>query len=323
MCTAVTFFNQDFYFGRTLDLEHVYGEEVVITPRRYPIKFRHRRSMDDHYAVIGVAHVVDGYPLYYDAVNEYGLCMAGLNFPGFARYGLVKPDKENVTSFEFIPYVLMSCKCMKDVRNLLGTMQLTQVSFKQDYPCTPLHWLIADKTQCITVESMADGIHIYDNPVGILTNNPPFDDQMFQLRNYMHLSPYPPENHFSAEVDLKPYSRGMGAIGLPGDLSSQSRFVRAAFMKLNSMCTVESCVSQYFHILDSVYQTRGSSRLENGKCEITQYSSCYNASKGICFYTTYNNRRITAVDMHREELQGNNLIHFPLYWDEDVLFLNR
>lgn len=322
MCTAITLSNKDFFFGRTLDLERIYGEEVVISPRNFPLHFRQRPFMERHYAIIGMAHVADGYPLYYDAANEAGLCMAGLNFPGFAKYMPVAEAKDNVASFEFIPWVLGQCGSVNELRARLTRLNLTGESFSPELPATELHWIIADRAECITIEALADGIRVHENPVGVLTNNPPFDDQMFQLCNYMHLSPNPPHNHFSCEVDLKPYSHGMGAIGLPGDLSSQSRFVRAAFTKLNSVCEDDDSVSQFFHILDSVGQTRGSCRLEDGSCEMTQYSSCLNASQGVYYYTTYGNRRISAVDMHREDTAGEQLFRFPLVSGEDIRFLN-
>lgn len=323
MCTAITFTMKDFYFGRTLDLERNYGEEVVISPRNFPISFKQLPTSNHHYAIIGMAHVSAGYPLYYDAVNEAGLCMAALNFPGFAKYKTCAAGKNNVASFEFLPWILGNFSSVKDVRKQLPHLQLIGEPFSKALPPTELHWIIADRTECITVEAMAEGVKVHENPIGVLTNNPPFDDQLFQLRNYMHLSPNPPFNLFSPDVDLKPYSRGMGAIGLPGDLSSQSRFVRAAFTKLNTLCTEEDSISQFFHILDTVYQTRGCCRLEDGSSEITWYTSCCNVSRGIYYYTTYGNRRISAVDLHRENLEGNQLLRFPLTEGEDICYLNR
>lgn len=322
MCTAITFHRNDFYFGRTLDLERSYGEEVVISPRNFPLYFRHRSSLNHHYAIIGMAHVSDEYPLYYDAVNEAGLCMAGLNFPLFAQYNSYAEGKNNMACFEFIPWILGICGNMEDVCRQLANLQLIGTPFSPEFSPTPLHWIIADRTECITVESLSDGLKIHRNPIGVLTNSPPFDDQMFQLCNYMHLSPYPPHNHLSSEVNLEPYSHGMGAIGLPGDLSSQSRFVRAAFTKLNSLCTEDESVSQFFHILDSVSQVKGCCRLKDGSCEITRYTSCCNASRGIYCYTTYGNRRISAVNLHHEDLNGDRLICFPLVTEEDIRFLN-
>lgn len=322
MCTAITFSGKDLFFGRTLDLERTYGEEVVISPRNFPLPFRERPCLEHHYAIIGMAHVADGYPLYYDAVNEAGLCMAGLNFPGFAQYGKGTEGKDNITSFEFIPWVLGQCRSTAEAENLLNRLQLTDIPFSPALPVSPLHWIIADRQKCITVEAMAGGIRVHENPIGVLTNNPPFDHQMLQLCNFMHLSPDPPRNSFAPHIDLDPYSRGMGAMGLPGDLSSQSRFVRAAFTKLNSLCPEDESVSQFFHILGAVSQTQGCCRLEDGSCVVTQYTSCCNASRGIYHYTTYGNRRICAVDLHREDLDGKSLLRFPLVMGEDIRMLN-
>ena len=174
------------------------------------------------------------------------------------------------------------------------------------------------------MESVADGLKVYDNPVGILTNNPPFDRQLFNLNNYMNLSPKQPCNRFSEQLPLSTYCLGMGGLGLPGDLSSMSRFVRAAFTKMNSVSgdSEEESVSQFFHILGSVDQQRGCSEDENGKYEITLYTSCCNAATGTYYYTTYNNHQITAVDMHRVDLDSADLKRYPLEDKEQILFRN-
>ena len=171
---------------------------------------------------------------------------------------------------------------------------------------------------------MADGLHIYENKVGVLTNNPPFETQMFLLNNYMNLSPKQPENNWSEELPLHTYSRGMGALGLPGDLSSASRFARVAYTKQNSVSgdSEQESVSQFFHILGSVDQQRGCCEVAEGKYEITIYTSCCNASRGIYYYTTYGNHQITAVDMHREDLDGSELIRYPLLEQGEVRWQN-
>ena len=259
MCTAATYKTKDFYFGRTLDYEFSYGEEITITPRNYKFNLKNMGIMETHYAMIGMAHIAENYPLYYDAINEKGLGMAGLNFVGNADYKEVIDGKDNIAQFEFIPYILGKCTSVKEARELIGKINITNIPFNEKMSLAQLHWIIADKNEAITVESIKDGIKIYDNPVGVLTNNPPFDKQMFNLNNYMNLSPKSPKNNFSDNLNLNMYSRGMGAIGLPGDLSSQSRFVRAAFVKTNSLSgeTESESVSQFFHILGSVEQQRG------------------------------------------------------------------
>ena len=324
MCTAATYRTKDFYFGRTLDYEFSYGEEITVTPRNYPFSFRYLPEKREHYAIIGMAHVEEDYPLYYDAVNEKGLGMAGLNFVGNAVYGEVREGKENVAVFELIPYILSQCENTEEARELLGKIQITDTRFKEQLPNGRLHWIIADEKEAITVESVTEGLKIYENVPGVLTNNPPFPMQMFQLNNYMQLSSRQPENLFSDQLSLETYSRGMGALGLPGDLSSASRFVRVAFTKLHARSGEGEAdsVGQFFHILGSVEQTRGCCELENGKYEITIYTSCCNATKGIYYYTTYTNRQITAVDMHREKLDGTELIRYPMLEEEQIRLQN-
>lgn len=324
MCTAATYKTADFYFGRTLDYEFSYGDEVTVTPRNYPFHFADREDISTHYALIGMACVTGEYPLYYEAVNEKGLGMAGLNFVGNAVYNDRKEGKDNIAQYEFIPWILGQCATVQEARALLAKINLTNRSFSEKFPIAQLHWIIADSAETITVEAVQEGLKIYDNPVGVLTNNPPFDEQMFALKNYMHLSAKSPANTFAPGLELTPYSRGMGGLGLPGDLSSQSRFVRVAFTKMNSISgeSEQESVSQFFHILGSVDQQRGCCVLDDGKCEVTLYTSCCNASRGIYYYTTYNNHQITAVDMHRENLDGEKLVYYPAIKEEQIRFQN-
>ena len=324
MCTAATYKTKDFYFGRTLDYEFSYGDEVVITPRNYNFHFLEKEDINKHYAIIGMAYVCDDYPLYYDAVNEKGLGIAGLNFVGNAKYFDKKEDKDNIAQFEFIPWILCQCSNVKEARKLIEKMNFLNVPFNKHLPLAQLHWLISDSEESITVESVSDGIKIYDNPVGVLTNNPSFDKQMFALNNYRHLSNKDLDNTFGNGLELDKYSRGMGGIGLPGDLSSQSRFVRVAFVKMNSISldSEEESVSQFFHILNSVDQQNGCCCLGDDKYEITIYTSCCNTNKGIYYYTTYNNHQITAIDMHKEDLESDRIICYSLIKNEQINFQN-
>ena len=324
MCTAATYKTKDFYFGRTLDYEISYGDQVVITPRNYIFDLRNGTQMKNHYAMIGMACIMQNYPLYYDAVNEKGLGIAGLNFVGNAHYNKPMEDKDNITQFELIPWLLGKCATVKEARKLLEHINLIDTPFLENMPVAQLHWIIADKNECITLESMEDGLKIYENPVGVLTNNPPFNYQMFNLNNYMHLSVENRSNTFSKDLTLNQYSRGMGAMGLPGDLSSQSRFVRVAFVKMNSLSgdSEEESVSQFFHILGSVDQQRGCCKLGENKYEITLYTSCCNADKGIYYYNTYDNHQISGVDMHKENLNGNKLITYTPVKNERIYMQN-
>lgn len=321
MCTAVTYKTKDFYFGRTLDYDFSYVEEITITPRNFLLRFRETEAFQKHFAFIGMAFVKDGYPLYYDAVNEKGLCMAGLNFVGNAHYSKIEKGKINLAQFELIPYILGKCASVNEALKEFKKINLADIRYSDDLPSAELHWIIADRDRAVTVEFVKAGMQIYDNPAGVLTNNPTFGEQLFNLNNYAGLTTKDPKNGFSKKLRLKSYSRGMGALGLPGDLSSQSRFVRASFIKLNSVSekTEEASVNQFFHILGSVSCPRGACMVGDNY-EITVYTSCCNADKGIYYYTTYENHRITAVDMNRHKLDGKELFRYPVNRCEDICF---
>ncbi len=312
MCTAISYKNGNAYFGRNLDLERSYGESVVIMPRRYPFPMRRAEPMASHYAMIGMAAVIDDFPLYFEATNEKGLSMAGLNFPENAVYYDYDRKKDNITPFEFIPWLLGNCASVEEAKQRLANINLLNVHFSEQLPLSPLHWMISDKTGSIVVESLADGMKVYDNPFEVLTNNPPFDYHRVNMSNYMVLHASSADTQFRKELPLRNYSLGMGALGLPGDFSSASRFVRACFVKENSVSEQDeaSNVNQFFHILNSVAMPKGCVRAKN-LFEYTRYSSCCNADKGIYYYTTYNKLAITSVSMHDVDLAQTRLYQYP------------
>ncbi len=324
MCTAATYFTKDHYFGRNLDLEYSYHEQVTVVPRKFPFAFRNGDTNADHLAMIGMAYVAGGYPLFYDGINEAGLGMAGLNFPDNCDFRDPADGKTNIASFELIPFILSSCKTTDEAREKLSDVNITNVAFAPELPPNPLHWMIGDKKKQIVVEQTKTGLHIYDDPVGVMTNNPTFDIQMTMLANYRNLTADQGECRFADGLDLHPYSRGMGGMGLPGDLSSASRFAKVAFTRMNSKSADDesASVSQFFHILGSVEQQRGLCHLGGDKYEITIYSSCCNQDKGIYYYTTYENSQINAVDMHRENLDGAELKVYDLIEGQHFNFQN-
>ena len=324
MCTAASYSTKQHYFGRNLDLEYSYHEEVTITPRNFPFAYRKVPAQPTHYALIGMAFIAGGYPLYYDAANEKGLGMACLNFPTNAYYGDPVANADNIAPFEIIPWVLGQCADLDEAKALLSHTNLINENFSEQLPLSPLHWMLSDTTgKSIVVESVKDGMKIYDNPVGVMTNNPTFDIQLFKLNDYRNLTAEQGENRFAEGLELAQYSRGMGAIGLPGDLSSSSRFAKVAFTRMNSLSddSEASSVSQFFHILGSVEQQRGCCRLGD-KNEITIYSSCINLEEGIYYYRTYDNSQISAVSMRHTDLDADSLTHFELIKEQQVKYQN-
>ena len=324
MCTCIDFQTKDHYFGRNLDLEYRFNEKVVITPRNYRFELKNGSAIHTKYAMIGMASVRDRYPLYAEATNEKGLSMAGLYSPKNAHFCCQNKDRFNLCPYELIPYFLGLYTKIADFRDILSRLNIADTPLAEDLPVAELHWMISDGTECIILEQMEDGLKIYDNPVGILTNNPPFSYHLANLNNYMNLPPCCPENRFSDLLDLQQYGMGMGAIGLPGDTSPASRFVRASFAKFNSVCEEdeESSVTQFFHILDSVSVVKGTSLTKDGLDDLTTYSCCINATRGIYYYKTYNNSQITALRMTDREKCRKTLCTHELIDTQQIRYLN-
>lgn len=325
MCTSIAMNTEDFYFGRTMDIEYSFNENVVFTPRNYPIPFRRNGTLRRHYALLGMASVMEGYPLYAEAVNERGLCIAGLNFPDTAYYPPKEdPVKQNVSPFELILWLCAKCASVTDVKQLMESTHLINIPFNDDTPLAPLHWHIADRERSIVLESTQNGLEIYDNPVGVLTNNPGFSFQTTNLCQYMNLTTSCPQNCFSNIKSLVPFGQGLGSFGLPGDFSPASRFVKAAYLSMNSVCEKDemSSVSQLFHILDSVSMVRGSVVTKQELYDTTTYVCCMNATKGRYFYKTYGNSQLTGVDLHRENLDADALKTYPLATEPQIAWAN-
>ncbi len=314
MCTAVSYRNKDHYFGRNLDVEGSYGEGVVITPRNYPLSFRHEGKEQKHYAMIGMAKVVNGFPLYFDGTNEKGLSVAGLNFPGNAKYYPYDENQKNIASYEVIPYILGTCGTVEEVRSLLSGVIITDNSFCPELPPAPLHWLIADRNCSIVLESTTEGTMIYENPYGVLTNNPPFPFHRENIHSYIGLHEGLEKNNLSTALPLENISLGFGAMGLPGDFSSISRFVKAVFVKekIKSDGSEQENIHHFFHILSSVAMPKGCVLMKHGAYEYTRYSSCCNTDTGVYYYHTYYDPSIRKVDLYGVDPEENKLFQFSM-----------
>ena len=324
MCTCISFKTKDSYFGRNLDLECKFGEKVVITPRNYEVKLRKENAFKTKYAMIGMATVIDNYPLYAEASNEKGLSIAGLYFPEYAYYKDEEKGKINITPFELTLWVLGNFETIEELKEKIYNLNLINISFSEKIKLTPMHFMISDKKQSIVLEQTKEDLKIYDNPIGVLTNSPEFSYHLTNLNNYLNLTPNFAENKFTDKIELKAQGNGMGSFGLPGDTSSSSRFIRATFNKLNSVCdeTEESSISQFFHILDSVSMIRGTTITNNKKYDITNYSCCINLDKGIYYYKTYGNNQITAMKMNEKNINSKQLTIYELIEKQQIKYIN-
>ena len=330
MCTAIFDNKHGSFFGRTLDLECSYGEKIMRVARGESLHFIHEGVRTCKHAIIGMAYAPSSvasrqllpgekpmgeerrqgrakpcgenfaYPLFYDAVNDSGLSAAALNFPHFAKYNKKDPKKRNLASFEVILYLLSQFESVSEAIGFLEAANVTDDAFSSSLPTTPLHWMLADRERAVVIEPVSDGLKIYDNPFGVMTNSPPFPYHTARLCELSYLSPEPQKNRILPDLDLTPYSRGLGSFGLPGDYSSSSRFVRALFAKEHTlMPPFEDTVNQkaqakrrIFDILGTVSLPYGIARTEKGEPIYTVYTSCIDMEMGEYSYFTFHNRDI-------------------------------
>lgn len=327
MCTCITLKEREFYFGRNLDLNDTFGNTIVVTPGSFPLCFAREGKIEQHFSMIGMAEVRNGYPLYGEAANEKGVAMAGLYFPGHACYQREEESRRNyqVAPFELILWILGQCGSVEEAMELLEKTVITDRAFSSELPNVPLHWMLADQERCVTVEAVKEGVRIYENPFGVLTNNPPFPFYNYYVSQYLHLTKDSPESTFSETLKLRPFGEGMGAVGLPGDLSPASRFVRASFLKENAVGGTDemSCVTRFFHILEQTGMVEGTVRTGDGGMDRTTYSCCMNATQGIYYCRTYENNRIQAVKLKKEDAGKRELLSYPVVREQDVSWLRQ
>lgn len=310
MCTALHLINETAVFGRTLDLNYHYKECFCVIPRNFDLRLPDFAKKQ--YAIMGTAFIKDSYPLLYDGVNEKGLAMAGLNFVGNAVYGTDDKKLFNVPVFKFIPWVLSQCENVSQAVELISKTDITNERFSSDLENAQLHFMISDLNTSVTIEPTHDGIKITPNTVGVLTNNPPFDFHVNNLARYSNLSnAYGAENPFEKTFGIKPYTNGTAALGLPGDFSSPSRFVRAAFLKANTPPNNENQINQLFHILNSVQVPLGAVKTKDNDFVTTVYTCAYGLNNLSYHYKTYKSQNIKEHKMNSVDLNGKLPFCFP------------
>lgn len=328
MCTALSIKSKEGnnFFGRNMDLEYNFNQSVIVIPRNY--KYENKvtgKMVGGKYAIIGMGSVIDNHAAMADGMNEKGLACAGLNFAGYAYYEENKVEgKENIAPYDFILWVLFNHETVDEVKEAINNIELVNVPLNEKYPVPTLHWMVVDKSgKSIVIEKTKSKFSIYDNTVGVLTNNPTFDWQLTNLNEYIGLTEEHPKETKWCDQEIKALGVGAGTRGIPGDFASVSRFVRIAFIK-SRMPEVDniSAIPQFLHMLDYVAMVKGGVMTPEGKEDFTLYSSCMNQEKGIYYYKTYSNNRINAIDINKEDLNESKVKVFPYLINEDINYQN-
>ena len=320
MCTAIYDNRSGAFLGRTLDVEQSYKESVVTVPRGCAFDTVHTGRVEYKNSAVGIAFVSGGVPLFFDGINSAGLAACALNFGLSCTYHQNKNESLNLAPFEVIPYALARYCTVDELVQAFALLNIVRDGFG-NLPTTPLHWIFADRTRAVTLESTDSGTHIYENKLGILTNAPEYPYHLYRAADIMGLSAEGPEDKIGNGTLFR-YSRGMGGIGLPGDNSSSSRFLRALFNKSYS-CDYknENSVTDFFHLFDSVSVTRGTVVCDDGSQSYTAYTSVMDLEKKRYYFTTYNNRQIRAVNMPNDK-KCKQICSYTMQTEPKIEYLN-
>lgn len=329
MCTSLSIKSNEghHFFGRNMDLAYDFNQSVLILPRNYQFEDKVTGNMiKTKYAIIGIGTVIDNHPAMADGMNEKGLACAGLNFDGYAYFEeKIVPDKINIAAYDFLHWVLSNHETIDQVKEAIKNIELVDVPINENTPVSMLHWMIVDKSgKSIVVEKTKEKLAVHDNPIGVMTNNPTFDWHLTNLNEYMYLHPNQPKDTMWHNKELKPLGIGAGTLGIPGDFASVSRFIRIAYIR-SHMPSIENditTVTQFFHMLDYVKMVKGGVITKEGMEDLTRYSSCMDQEKGIYYYRNYDNNRINAVDMNKENLDASEIKVFPYLTNQDINYQN-
>ncbi len=317
MCTAITMKTAGgtLLFGRTMDFSFELDPQLYVVPENY--RWNNATdtvSFQNQYSFIGIGQEIPQLT-FADGVNEMGFAAAVLYFPGYARYSSLEETaaagRSPVAAVELVHFLLGSCGSVEDAAQMLDSIEIVGVKDSITQSVAPLHWIMADESgDCAVIEQTDRGLQLFDNPLGVLANSPDFVWQMTNLRNYMNLSQKQVPTARWGEVSLAPFGQGGGSLGLPGDFTPPSRFVRAAFLKshVNVPADAGEAAVAGFHVLESVSIPKGVVRTAIGTVDYTQYTAFMDTASRTYYVKTYDGGCVSVAALPSNEEIGE----FPM-----------
>jgi len=324
-CTGITLKSEDgsFIFGRTLELAQDLNSDLIIVPRGYKYigstpEGKNGMQWSVKYGFVAMNASVEP-TLAADGLNEKGLAVGIFYLPGYTKYETYNKDLESKTlaPIEFATWLLSNFAKVKDVKNGLGLSRVVNVAIKSWYFVPPLHFMVTDQTGASIVIEYIDGmIKVHNNPIGVITNAPSFDWHITNLSNYVNLSPLNKTSIKLGTLKIKPFGEGSGMLGLPGDFTPPSRFIRATIFSKNVLPgkNATETVRQTFHVLNQFDIPKGIICSKNRKktYDKTQWTSASDTNNKQYYIHTINNRTIRKVDLKKADLNAKNIVTIPV-----------
>jgi choloylglycine hydrolase len=266
------------------------------------------------YAAVGVYCFED--VVLMDGMNEKGLVAAAFYFPGYASYPKVTRENQAkaLSPSDFPHWILTQFASIEEVKEALDSVMIAPTILKgwgNEPP--PMHYIVYDqKGRSIVIEPLEGVLKVYENELGVITNSPTFDWHLTHLNNYIHLSPVNSGSNRLRNFQLHPFGQGTGMMGLPGDFTPPSRFVRAAFFSATAVTLANSdeAVEQTFHILNQFDIPLGAVRQKEQQKTVYDYTlltSVKNPETLEYFYRSYQNQAIQFVSLHQFDLNAKTI----------------
>ncbi|MFD1421428.1 choloylglycine hydrolase family protein [Lactiplantibacillus songbeiensis] len=318
MCTSLTYQTTggDQFLARTMDFGFELGGRPVAMPRHHHFSsVTNQTGFDAPYSFVGTGRNLDGY-IHVDGVNEYGVSAAALYFAGQAHYAAAPVDGQiNLAPHEVLMWILGNVKSTQELGDRLANLTIVEAKAPLLNIVVPLHWIISDKSGATYVlEQQSDGMHYMKNPVGVMTNSPDFGWHLKNLSNYVQLQPEQHANRQYGDLTVNAFGPGTGALGMPGDFTSPSRFVRTVFMRehTEAVATTSAAVNALSHMLNSVEIPKGVKIKADGSVDYTQYRSYMSMSEPAFYMQPYNDQTITRVALTPELMTAAQPTEFTL-----------
>lgn len=303
MCTSVIYENQnnEFFLARTMDFSIPLSGKPIFIPKDFVFyKAQSKKTFSSSYHFVGAGRLVDEY-VFGDGVNEKGLSVASLYFSDDAVYQEPKNMNElQLAPHDVVAWLLGTCETVAEVTSKIKEISIVAEVSPVINGVLPLHWLVADKTGAsIVIEPVKQGLEIYENTVQVMANSPSFPWHLTNLNQYPMLSNISAPSSNYHEFIAKGNGAGSGAVGLPGDYTSISRFVRIAFM--NQYCekgqTPEESINIISRMLSAVYIPKGVKLKSNGAIDYTQFTSFMDLERSSYVINYYENNRFLQIDL--------------------------
>ncbi|HIW72476.1 MAG TPA: choloylglycine hydrolase family protein [Candidatus Levilactobacillus faecigallinarum] len=317
MCTSLTYKNSrgDHFLARTMDFSFELNGRAMFMPRQRTVQ-GDAGAFTTKYGFVGAGRTI-GHEIFVDGVNERGVGAAALYFPQNAHYvDQADEDKLGIAPHDFVTWVLGNAGSVAELRDLVHQVQLVDTPISLLQLTTPLHYIISDTTgDTAVLEATSDHLELIDNPVGVMTNSPEFGWHLQNLSTYGTLTAEERPLHDYLGYQLKTQGPGTGALGMPGDYTSPSRFVRTAFAKHFSQATPDtpSTLNLLQHLLDSVTIPKGVKLKADGESDYTQYRGYMSLDDRAYYMEPYDNLELQCLQLTDDMLANqHDPIEFPL-----------